>query len=154
MMGLAHEICSEMGFGWSTRLLLADSALDPSVEYPVPAEVGQYLAEKYGYRPGIRAEATARIVDVLNVLATRLKAERANGNRFLMGAEVTAVDCYWATFCVFLKPLPHEQCDIMEWLRAAFEFPYPDIRPALDPVLIRHRDFMYAECLGLPTVLT
>jgi glutathione S-transferase len=89
-------------------LLLADSALDPSVEYPVPTEVGQYLAEKYGYRPGIRAEATARIVDVLNVLATRLKAERANGNRFLMGAEVTAVDFYWATFCAFLKSLPHE----------------------------------------------
>ena len=42
----------------------------------------------------------------------------------------------------------------MGWLRAAFEFPYLDIRPALDPVLIRHRDFMYAECLGLPMVLT
>jgi len=153
MMGLAHEICGEMGFGWSSRLLIADFALDPSIEFPVPPEMGQYLASKYGYHAGIREEATARVVGVLNVLAKRLKAEQAKGNRFLMGAEVSAVDFYWATFCALLKPLPHEQCNIMEVLRAAFDFPYPEIRPSLDPVLIEHRDFMYAEYLGLPMVL-
>ena len=53
MFGLSHEICGEMGFGWAARLLTADQAIDPNVDYPIPAEMGQYLGGKYGYRPGI-----------------------------------------------------------------------------------------------------
>ena len=34
MFGLAHEICGELGFGWSIRLVMVDRALDPAVEFP------------------------------------------------------------------------------------------------------------------------
>lgn len=154
MFGLAHEICGEMGLGWCLRLLICDYAQNPNVEYPVPAEMGGYLGQKYGYRPGVGLVAKQRVIDVLTLMSARLKAQRAEGHRFLMGAQLTALDFYWATFCALMKPLPPEQCPIPDVLRAAFEFPQPDIAKALDPVLIEHRDFMYAEYLGLPMVLS
>lgn len=52
MLGLSYELCGEMGLGWSIRLLMADYAIDPNVDYPIPAEMGHYLGAKYGYRPG------------------------------------------------------------------------------------------------------
>ena len=154
MFGLSHEICGEMGLGWVLRLMMCDAAIDPNVDYPIPAEMGHYLGAKYGYRPGIGPEATKRAADILTLLSARLKAEQAQGNRFLMGEHVTALDFYWATFCALMKLLPPEQCKIMDVLRAAFEFPNPAIEQALDPALIEHRDFMYNEYLGLPMVLS
>lgn len=154
MFGLAHELCGEMGLGWCARLLMCDWAIDPNVDYPIPPEMGQYLGQKYGYRPGIGPQASARVIDILRMLSARLKAQQAQGHRFFMGEQLTALDFYWATFCALLKPLPPEQCKMLEVLRAAFEFPKPAIEEAADPVLLAHRDLMYEEYLGLPMVLS
>ncbi len=154
MLGLSHEICGEMGLGWSLRLMMTDFAMDPNVDYPIPPEMGQYLGSKYGYRPGVGPEASKRVADILGMVAARLKDQQAKGHRFLMGENLTALDFYSATFCGIMKPLPPEQCKIMDVLRAAFEFPNPVVEKALDPALIEHRDFMYNEYLGLPMVLS
>ena len=154
MFGLSHEICGEMGFGWAVRLLMADQAIDPNVDYPIPAEMGQYLGMKYGYRAGIGPEATKRVTDVLSTLSVRLKDQQSKGHKFMIGEQLTALDFYWATFCALMKPLPPEDCQIMDVLRAAFEFPNPAVDNYLDPVLVAHRDMMYAEYLGLPMVLS
>ena len=53
MFGLSHEICGEMGLGWSIRLLMADYAIDPNVDYPIPAEMGQFLGANMAINPGL-----------------------------------------------------------------------------------------------------
>ena len=95
--------------------------------------MGGYLGQKYGYRSGVGPVAKQRVIDILTLLSARLKAQQAKGHRFLMGGKLTALDFYWATFCALMKPLPPEQCPIPDVLRAAFEFPQPDIAEALDP---------------------
>jgi hypothetical protein len=50
-------------------------------------------------------------------------------------------------------PLPPEQCQIDGRTRAAFESRDPQIEAALDPILLQHRDMMFAESLELPLSL-
>ena len=156
--GLVYELCGEMGFGWCRRLMMVDHALDPNTEYPLPAQAGEYLGAKYGYRPGIGAEAQKRVVDILRMFAACLQGQRAanrkaKGSRFLLGDSLTALDVYWATFAALVAPLPPDQCPMMEALRAGFEWIEPEVKSALDPALLEHRDFIYNEYLELPMQL-
>ena len=41
LFGLAHELCGEMGFGWSMRNVMVDRALDPNVEFPMDVGAAQ-----------------------------------------------------------------------------------------------------------------
>jgi hypothetical protein len=52
-----------------------------------------------------------------------------------------------------LKPLPAGQCDMHDGIRAAFEWLDAPTRAALDPILLEHRDMMYARHLALPLSL-
>ena len=153
LFGLAHELCGEMGFGWSLRLVLVDRALDPNVEFPMDAPIAQYLGSKYGYRPGIGAEVKKRSLDILQMFSARWQAQKAKGSRFLLGESLTALDVYWATFVALIAPLPPDLCPMMEGLRAAFEASDPEVKKALDPALLEHRDFIYHEYLELPMQL-
>jgi len=51
------------------------------------------------------------------------------------------------------KPLPPEHCPMAEALRPAFETMDEETAKALDPILIEHRDFVYAEHLELPLAI-
>src|SRR5205085_491188 len=64
-----------------------------------------------------------------------------------------AVDIYSATFMTLFRPLPPEHCAMDAASRAAMETRDPATDAALDPVLLRHRDMMYAEHLELPLTL-
>lgn len=149
--GLAHEICGEGGLGWSRRLQLVDAGLRNAGGFP--ERVSKYLGRKYGYRPERASEVAARVVDLLRMLSARLKAQRQNGSRYYLGNEMTAVDVYSATFMGLFRPLPEEQCRMDAATRAAFESRDAEIDAALDPILIDHRDMMYAERLELPLSL-
>jgi glutathione S-transferase len=146
MFGLAHEICGEAGLGWSRRLQLIHAGLQKTGGFP--ERVSQYLGRKYGYSPAIGAAAGARVTALLRMLAARL-----NTNRYYLGDQLTAVDVYSATFMALFKPLPPEQCAMDAASRAAWETRDPATDAALDPVLLRHRDMMYAEHLELPLSL-
>lgn len=50
-------------------------------------------------------------------------------------------------------PLPPEQCPMPEAMRQAFASADEATQAALDPILIEHRDFVYAEYLELPISL-
>ncbi len=52
-----------------------------------------------------------------------------------------------------IKPLPAEQCPMAEALRPAFEAMDDTTRAALDPILLAHRDAIYAQHLELPLTL-
>jgi glutathione S-transferase len=151
VFGLAHEICGEGGLGWSRRLQLVHAGLQNVGGFP--ERVSDYLGKKYGYSAEAGAAAGARVAELLSMLVARLKARRQAGSRYYVGNALTAVDVYGATFMAMFGPLPPEQCKIEASTRAAFDMRDSAIEAALDPILFKHRDMMYAESLELPLSL-
>jgi glutathione S-transferase len=148
MFGLAHEICGEGGLGWTRRLQMVQAGLQSQGGFA--PRVAQYLSKKYGYSPEAGAAAAERVAQLLRMLAARLHAQQAAGSGYYIGKRVSAVDVYSATAMAMFRPLPHEQCPMDAATRQAFEFREPVSEAALDPILIAHRDRMYAEHLELP----
>jgi len=146
MFGLAHELCGQEGLGWTRRLqLIHAGAFGP--------RAGQYLARKYGYSPAAGGAATARVAALLRMLAARLAAQRRSGSPYYLGTQPTAVDIYSATGMALFRPLPPQHCPMDEALRGTFSRPDPETDAALDPILLEHRDMMYARHLELPLSL-
>ena len=151
MFGFSHEICGEAGLGWSRRLQLIHAGVQNAGGFP--EQVAKYLGRKYGYRPGTGAAATARVAALLGMLGARLKSQHEKGSRYYVGNAPTAVDVYSAAFMALFRPLPHELCAMSASMRAALETRDPQTEAALDPILLEHRDMMYAEHLELPLSL-
>jgi glutathione S-transferase len=151
VFGIAHEICGEGGLGWSRRLQLVHAGLHGQGGFVEP--VAKYLARKYGYRAGDAASYAPRVVGLLGMLADRLRSQRTAGSDYYVGASCTAVDVYGATVMALFAPLPPEQCAMDPYTRAAFETLDDETRAALDPILLEHRDRMYATHLALPLSL-
>jgi len=151
LFGFGHEICGEAGLGWSRRLQLIHVGLQNSGGFP--EQVARYLGRKYGYTPQTGEASASRVVQLLEMLAVRLKTQHYKGSRYYVGNSLTALDVYSATFMALFSPLPHEQCAMSARIRAAFETQDAQTRAALDPILLEHRDMMYAERLELPLSL-
>jgi glutathione S-transferase len=151
VFGLAHEICGEAGLGWSRRLQLVHAGLENAGGFS--ETVATYLGKKYGYSPEAGAASSARVAELLGMLAARLRAQREAGSRYYVGRSLTAVDVYSATFAAMFGPLPPDQCAMQQSTRAAFEMRDRQTEAALDPILFEHRDMMYAEHLELPLSL-
>jgi glutathione S-transferase len=149
--GLGHEMFGEAGLGWSRRLQLVHQGLKNAGGFPEP--VAKYLGKKYGYSAEAGVAAAPRVVQLLNMLGTRLKAQKEKGSRYYVGNSLTAVDVYSATVMGLFRPLPQEQCELSASIRAALETRDPQTDAALDPILLGHRDMMYAEHLELPLAL-
>ncbi len=150
-LGLCHEICGEMGLGWSRRLESVHKGLIGVGGFP--EEIAKYLASKYGYQKQQAPGYGQRVVSLLKMLGECLHAQREVGKPFYIGSELSAVDIYSATFMAYFKPLPPEQCPMLDIIRPVFESLDGPIAEALDPILIEHRDFIYSEYLELPLSL-
>ena len=151
VFGLSHEICGEAGLGWSRRLRLIHLGLQNAGGFS--ERVAKYLGAKYGYSPEAATAAGPRVAALLAMLAGRLKMQREAGSPYLVGHSVTAVDVYSAAFAAMFRPLPPEHCEMDTRTRAAFELRDADTDAALDPILLEHRDMMYAQHLELPLSL-
>lgn len=152
MFGLCQEICGESGLGWSARLLVIDAALNEA-GYPLPREAGAYFAAKYGYQPHCREGALSRVREVLGALHAELVAQAQRGQRYYIGEALTALDVYAAAFSVLYAPWPPEHCAMSPGLRECFSRLGQGLRDAVTPELIAHRDFVYAQHLGLPVAI-
>lgn len=150
MFGYANELCGENGFGWSRRLMLVDGMITSPQADEGTRTFASYLGGKYGYDQGAAAAAPARVAQILQLLNARLEQQRATGSRFLIGNQLSALDIYWATFAVLIKPLPPELCPIPEPLRLSFTNTNPIVAATVTPALLAHRDFIYREYLQLP----
>ena len=150
-IGLSHEICGEEGLAWSRRLWLTHLGLSGRGGFS--KQVSSYLAAKYGYEATQADRAFRRIQGLLGCFTARLNAQRALGSRYLICNTLTCVDIYLATAMAIFRPLPHEHCEMRQETRAAFETRDPDTDEALDPILLDHRDFIYATHLELPLTL-
>jgi glutathione S-transferase len=149
--GMGHEICGEAGLGWSRRLQLIHAGLRNAGGFTEP--IAKYLGKKYGHTPETGAASTARVAELLGMLGARLKTQHQKGSRYYLGTSLTALDVYSATFMGLFAPLPQEQCATSPSVRAAFETRDAQTQAALDPLLLMHRDMMYAEHLELPLSL-
>lgn len=152
-LGFAHEICGENGLAWCRRIdgIARSFATDGAEGFLLP--VARYLAPKYGWREGLGEEAHRRVIEILGLLARRLHAQQEAGSPYYFGDALSAVDIYSATFLVMFQPLPQAQCPIPDPLRKTFETMDDEMRAALDPILLAHRDRIYAEHLELPLTL-
>jgi glutathione S-transferase len=150
-LGLSHELCGEAGLGWSRRLQLVHAGLNEAGGFQV--HVARYLGVKYGYRPEAAGAIQPRVVALLGMLVARLKAQRAAGSAYYVGHTLTAVDIYSATVAGLFRPLPHAQCAMDAAARAALEHCDAATASALDPILLEHRDMMYARHMELPLSL-
>jgi hypothetical protein len=112
-------------------------------------EIYRSLCARYGYSPEAAAASRERAMAVLALLAAQLRAQEARGREHLVGDALSALDVYWATFAVLIDPLPDEHCRMDPQLRRSYTADDPELR-ALAAPLLRHRDRIYREHLGLP----
>jgi glutathione S-transferase len=145
---LANDFCGELGLGWMRRLQLVHAGLAKIGGFN--ERVGAYLGKKYGYDPADSATYGPRVRELLDRFAAAL---RGTGGAYFHGATFGAVDIYSAAFMALFKPLPDIHCAMEPGLRAAFEWLDDETRAALDPILLDHRDMMYARHLELPLSL-
>jgi glutathione S-transferase len=148
---LANKFCGEGGLGWNRRLQMVHAGLSKTGGFV--ERVAGYLGGKYGYTAADAPRYSARVLELLGEFAGRLRAQRDTGQPYYLGATLSAVDVYSATFMALFKPLPEEQCAMQPGVRAAFEWRDAATEAALDPILLEHRDMMYARHLALPLSL-
>lgn len=151
MFGLCHELLGEEGLGWTRRIQGIHAGLTGQGGWPEP--VCQYLGAKYGYTPEMGIAAGHRVIDLLAMFSARLKAQADAGSAYYIGTRPSAADIYSAAVMAMFAPLPEDQCAMNPTTRAAFEVMDDATRAAVDPVLIAHRDRMYADHLALPLSL-
>jgi len=135
MLGLCHEICGEHGLGWTRRLQLLAGA---------PAAKQDSLPWKFGGgERAAREAAQSRVLEILELLASELKSTPGD---YLMGAELRAVDLYWACFSNLILPLPHEASPMPKFIRGS----YGAWDGGCPEALIELRDRVFEQHIGLP----
>lgn len=150
-LGIADKICSQGGLCWTRRLQNVEAGLRGTGGFS--ERIAGYLGKKYGYDPARAASYGPRVRQLLGELASALREQRAAGGSYYLGETLSAADVYSATCMAIFSPLPQAQCAMDPGIRAAFEHLDAETAAALDPVLLEHRDMMYARHLELPLSL-
>ncbi len=150
MYGLGHELMSEGGLLWSSRLVMVDASLASGGQAGFVLPVAQHLAARYGHTPGCGPAARARVVEVLDELAAQLAS---SGGPYLMGAQLTALDLYSATTLNTLVALSETDCPSHPSVRSGFAWMAQHLAGDVPASLLEHRARIYSEHLSLPLVL-
>jgi glutathione S-transferase len=148
LFGLGHEICGEMGLGWSYRLLLIQQSLGHGDGKGFPPAIANHLGQKYGLMPPHTLVARQRVIDILAMLSRRIE-----GRPYLLGDALSAVDIYWATFANLLTPLPVAELPVEGMIRDAYTCRDRSILDAISPALRAHQTDVYRNHLELPVPL-
>lgn len=141
--GWAHEICGELGFGWNRRLDMFRAAMQAG---RMPGE----MAGKYGFNETDMSHAASRCIEFMAHLAATLEQQQASGSKYLIGDSVTAVDFYWAAFSNLVVIQPPDECPLDPAVRPRFENVSTEVRDAVDPILLEHRDRIMRTCFKIP----
>jgi glutathione S-transferase len=144
VLGVSAEICSEGGFGWSRRLMML------SQYSKADAGRASALSEAYADTQENIARAPQRCAETLDGLAAKLTSQERRGSPFLVGDTLTACDLYWACFSQMVAPLPPELAPIHPAMFQSYANIGPLLGSHLDPILLRHRDLIYRDFIGLP----
>lgn len=151
MFGLANEICGEDGFGWNRRLIILQRAANYQNDRPRPSlkDIAR-LRNEFGLSRTLMARAPGRVISIMTFLAETLKEQKAAGSPYFVGKALTAVDIYWACFSILLDPFSNNLNPISDYYRKLYTDYGSDVRDAIDPILMEHRDRIFEEHLSLP----
>lgn len=144
--GFSSEICGHGGFGWSRRQTMM-AANPPPADATAPPNV---MARQYGIRADAVPAAVARVIGILRGLSTQLHAQRHAGSGYLAGNRLSVCDVHWACFSMLIQRLPPEACAMPAHLGDLFNTMPAEMRAAVDPILIEHRDRIWERHIGLP----
>lgn len=144
MFGYLHEICGEDGFGWNRRLLHFRALPREHADAGLTRMRG-----KYDHGSEI-AHCRDRIRAVLKLLSDRLRSQQRAGSRYYIGNRLTALDIHAACFMAMVQPLPIGLCPCDPALHDGYHLKDKELLAAADPLLLLHRDAIYAEWLELP----
>lgn len=154
LFGLAHELAGEDGLGWNERLLMVHGSLTTGGSRSFPLPVGQTLAAQYGYIPTCYDAARARTAELLKLFEDLLASSHAAGHGYLLGARLTALDIYLATFLTPIVGVTAEECPgIVPPVQSAFAYLGEQVADLVPPLLVEHRRKMYREHLPWPIEL-
>ena len=148
---LADKFCGREGLGWNRRLQLVHAGHSGIGGFN--PRIASYLGGKYGYDAAMATAYQARVVELLGEFSAVLRAQRDAGHSYYLGDTLSAVDIYSATFMALFRPLPESQCVMHPGARIALEWLDAPTAQALDPILLEHRDMVYARHLELPLSL-
>ncbi len=146
MFGIAREIIGRRGLGWMRRIMI----FTPIIRSGKAPEGIRNMATRYGYRDELAQSAPSDAARILAFLSATLERQQARGSRYFVGDTLTAADIYWAAVSNIVSPMPTENCPMPEWLRGSYADVGPVVAAALKPILLEHRDFVFAEHIGLP----
>lgn len=150
MFGMCHLVCGENGFGWNRRHLMGSLVAAKGDGMTDGDRAILALLRGYGYCETEAAAAPGRIAAILRYLAQRLHAQESRGSHYFIGDGLTALDIYWACFATLLDPLPPEVNPMPDAFFALYRCADPVVAEVADPILLRHRNFIYERHLGLP----
>lgn len=143
---LMTDIAGTDGFGWNRRLQMMAAYL---ADETMAAQL-RPMIDAYGVTAEAIARAPGRLATIMGGLADRLREQAARGSDYLIGSGLTAPDLYWACFSMMVRPLPTEVNPMPDWLRPLYSQCDAIVEAAIDPILIAHRDRIYARHIGLP----
>ena len=147
VLGICAELAGEGGFGWSRRLMMIGLRGDDAAH----TERSALMRRAYGEGPEHIAAAPGRCADIMDMLASRLHAQREAGSSYLVGQTYSAADIFWACFSQMLIPLPVDsQPNLHPAIAASYGAIGGFLTSRLDKILIEHRDFIFREHIGLP----
>ena len=147
MFGLSREVCGDMGVASIRRLLLIHASFTTDGAEGFATPVAKFLARRYGYSAEWIAPARRRFVEILRVLDDTLSR---SGGPYFFGAQLTALDFYWAAALGSILPLPDSVRPIAPSLRPVFERLEEDLAAAVTPALRAHRDRIAPRWIALP----
>ena len=146
MIGLCNEIAGESSFAWNARLLMLDAGVQAAGQ-GVTAKNPMYA--DYQYDSDVIASAKEKVETFLAYFTELLQEQKKQGSDYIIGDNLTAVDLCWAAFSNMLQSLPEADNPMPNGLRQSWAILAKNIN-AYDPILINHRDRIFAKHLSLP----
>ncbi len=154
MFGLLNEIAGEGGFAWNARIVMFHGM---ARSQGADAVAGNPMFRDYRYTDDDVPEAPARMIAVLDALAARLHAQRAEGSSddvpYFFAGTLSALDIYWACFSQMLAPLPPAVNPMPSFLRELWSVTARVLAEQgyeADPILFEHRDAIFPRHLQWP----
>ena len=145
MIGFSNELCGEQGFTWWSRHIMFDAVIKAQDAFKQNP-----MVKAYAYSPENAAAAPGKMMPILQALSAQLRKQQNAGSRYFIGNQLTALDLYWANMSQVVDPYPPEKNPMPEFFRQIWAPVRPAVSSALDPLLIAHRDYIYAQHLTLP----
>lgn len=148
MFGLCHEVCGEDGLTWNRRLQMvaAWDQFGTAADEPMRSK----MKMQYGHSEVALKNANRRVIAILQHFTNIVKQQQQKGSHYLVGDQLSAADIHFSTSLATLSPLPPDKCEMDQGIRAIYETKEPEVATALDPLLLRFRDYQYEHHLCLP----